>query len=232
MKLNGFVGKGSGKLGASVFAISGGEQIVRQYNPQVANPNTDAQVAQRAKLKLMSQLAAALSSGIAFKKKGLVSARNQFVSKNIGITLFQESKAVVDLKSLQIAPGATYLPDLAIAQGQSSGWVLKLGSAAPEAVKRVVYVVCQSNPDEMLEIVEIKIGNTAGANRDFEVTTTSSNQGMFVLAYGVEDLNAAATAKYDTYVSAQGTTEAELLVDFLRNTSGYAYTMTKGEDVA
>ena len=54
MKLNGIVGKGTGKLGASVFAISGGEQIVRQYNPVVSNPNTDAQVAQRAKLKLMS----------------------------------------------------------------------------------------------------------------------------------------------------------------------------------
>lgn len=231
MKLNGIVGKGSGKLGASVFAISGGEQIVRQYNPQVSNPNTDAQVAQRAKLKLMSQLAAALSSALAFKKKGLVSARNQFVSKNIGIAGFQDNTANVNLKALQIAPGATYLPDIVTNQGQSSGWVLKLNNAAPEAVKRVVYVLCKNNLDAQLEIVEIKIGDTPGANRDFEVSTTSNNADMFVLAYGVEDLNAAATAKYESYTSEQGGTEAELVVDFLRNTSGYAYTMTKGEDI-
>ena len=81
MKLNGFVGKGTGKLGSSVFAVSGGEQIVRQYNPNVSNPNTDAQVAQRAKFKLMSQLAAVLAPGLAFKKDSLVSPRNKFIKK-------------------------------------------------------------------------------------------------------------------------------------------------------
>lgn len=231
MKLNGIIGKGSGKLGSSVFAISGGSQIVREYNPVVSNPNTDAQVAQRAKLKLMSQLAAALASAIAFKKQGLVSARNQFVSKNIGFADFDENKAVVDLKSLQIAPGSTYLPEITTTQGQGSGFTIKLSNAAPDAVKRVVYVVCQNNIDDKLQIVEIKIGETAGANRDFEVTTTSSGAGMFVLAYGVEDLNSAATAKYESYTAAQSSTEAELVVDFLRNTSGYAYTMTRSNDI-
>ena len=76
MKLYGLFGKGSGKLGSSVFAISSGEQIVREYNPVVENPNTPAQVEQRAKFKLLSQLASDLASALAFKKEGLVSTRN------------------------------------------------------------------------------------------------------------------------------------------------------------
>ncbi len=49
-------GKISGKLGAVVFSTSGGATISREYNPHVANPNTDAQINQRARMKLMSQL--------------------------------------------------------------------------------------------------------------------------------------------------------------------------------
>ena len=117
MKLNGFVGKGTGKLGASVFAISGGEQIVRQYNPKVANPNTDAQVEQRAKLKLMSQLAADMATSIAFRKKGLVSARNQFVSVNIGKCTFvnegENKGARIDVNQIDLTGASAAFPEIA-----------------------------------------------------------------------------------------------------------------------
>lgn len=228
MKLNGIIGKGTGKLGSSVFAISGGSQIVREYNPVVSNPNTDAQVAQRAKLKLMSQLGAALSSGLAFRKQGLVSARNQFVSKNIGLVSFTDNEAQVTLTDLQIAPGAKSLPDIHTEQAQGGGYVVKLSSAAAPDIKRVVYVICENNVDDKTTILEVQVASEAGANRDFQVTSELSRTGMFVLAYGVEDVNSAATAKYEAYSGEAGTTEATLLVEFMRNSAGYAYTQTKG----
>ncbi len=82
MKLQGFVGTGSGKMGASVFAVRNCMQIVRQYQGVVSNPKSIAQIQQRAKLKLTSQVAAALSPVI-FGFRGLeqgVSQRNAFVA--------------------------------------------------------------------------------------------------------------------------------------------------------
>lgn len=52
------LGQFRGKLGGAVFAVSAGEQIVRQYQPQVANPRTAAQLSQRAKMNLTGKLSA------------------------------------------------------------------------------------------------------------------------------------------------------------------------------
>ena len=51
-KMYGFSGKVTGKKGDAVFAVRNGEQIIRQYNPIVANPSTQKQVDARAALKL------------------------------------------------------------------------------------------------------------------------------------------------------------------------------------
>lgn len=50
------LGQFRGKLGGAVFAVNAGEQIVRQYQPQVANPRTSAQLSQRAKMNLTGKL--------------------------------------------------------------------------------------------------------------------------------------------------------------------------------
>ena len=46
MKIRGYL-KGKGKLGNIVLSTVAGETIARDYNPEVANPNTAAQVEQR-----------------------------------------------------------------------------------------------------------------------------------------------------------------------------------------
>lgn len=50
----------SGRVGNMVFSKKDGKTIARSYQPQVANPNSLAQVETRSKLKLASQYAAAL----------------------------------------------------------------------------------------------------------------------------------------------------------------------------
>lgn len=52
------LGQFRGKLGGAVFAVNAGEQIVRQYQPQVSNPRTAAQLTQRAKMNLTGKLSA------------------------------------------------------------------------------------------------------------------------------------------------------------------------------
>lgn len=227
MKLNGFVGKGSGKLGASVFAISGGEQIVRQYNPQVANPNTDAQVAQRAKLKLMSQLGAALASALGFGKMGLVSARNQFVSKNIGECTFVNDRAQVEVKELQLTPSNVTFPELEVTgTNDSISVALEVGAGAD--IKRVAYFVFEQTSDNQLQYVASKIVAEAGAGRTFP-TTFNVPQGAYVIyAYGVKDNSVNATIRYEDYVNISAANEATLDVVSLFRSSDYGLTKTSG----
>ena len=46
----------TGRVAGSVFAVRNGEVIERAYNPLVANPRTDAQLMQRAKMNLAGQI--------------------------------------------------------------------------------------------------------------------------------------------------------------------------------
>lgn len=116
MKLNGFVGKGTGRLGSSVFAVRGGEQIVRQYTPNVANPNTDAQKAQRTKFKLLSQMAAIATDGLLFPKVGNVSRRNAFMAANMQAVTYSGDTATMSLGNLKLGNG--YEPIVAMRTDQ------------------------------------------------------------------------------------------------------------------
>lgn len=226
MKLNGFVGKGSGKLGSSVFAISGGEQIVREYNPVVANPNTEAQIAQRAKLKLMSQLAAALAPALGFAKQGLVSARNQFVSKNIGLANYADGSAEVDLDGLNITPSSAPLPGLALPTSQGGNISVALASAADDTIKRVAYFLYEKTEDNKLVYVASKIVTEAGNDRTFPTTISYAGGSIVLFAYGIKDNSVESTMRYENYVAAIGDASATLDVIALFRSSGYGLTKT------
>lgn len=54
--IGGVLSKGSGRLGGHVLAVSAGQQIIREYQPNVANPRTSLQKAQRARVVLAGKL--------------------------------------------------------------------------------------------------------------------------------------------------------------------------------
>lgn len=225
MKLNGIIGKGSGKLGSSVFAISGGEQVVREYNPVVSNPNTDAQVAQRAKLKLMSQLGAALAPALGFAKKGLVSARNQFVSKNIGLATYAADQAGVSVLNLQLTPSNISFPSLSHTI-ESDTISIALAAAASGDVKRVAYYVYRQTDDDTLEYVASKIVTEAGAGRTFPTSFETDGGNFVVYAYGIKDNSVNATIRYENYIASQGENLATLDVVSLFRSADYTFTMS------
>lgn len=227
MKLNGIFGKGTGKLGSSVFAVSGGEQIMREYNPNVSNPNTDTQVAQRAKLKLMSQLGAALAPALGFAKMGLVSARNQFVSKNIGLCTFANDKARVEVSNLQLTPSKVAIPQVS-AEIQGGVLSVKLDGAASADIKRVAYFVYEQTIDNQLVYKASKVVAEAGAGRDFPTTFADAYGSYVVYAYGIKDNNVSATIRYEDYMSTTGIDAADLSVISLFRTADYGLTKTTG----
>lgn len=199
MKLNGFVGKGSGKLGSSVFAISGGEQIVREYNPRVANPNTDAQVAQRAKMKLMSQLAAALAPALAFKKVKLASARNQFVGKNIGLCTFADDEAKVMLTKLQLTNGNVAFPSVGATFDENDKLVVSTDATIQEEIQKVVIVIVKQGANDTVSVTKMQTLDVP-ASRVLNETIDLGEGGSYVVyVYGWKPNAGSENVSYENY---------------------------------
>ena len=227
MKLYGVFGKGSGKVGNSVWAISGGEQIVRPYNPNVTNPNTDAQVAQRAKLKLMSQLAAAMSPILAYKKQGLVSARNQFVSRNIGLCTYTDADgAKCDILQLDITGGKLALPGITIEPG-AAGFAAHLTSAPTANIKRVLYAAFNVDENDKLVFMESVLAKAAGQTGDFPAEFEHAGTAGYIFAYGIADENAGVTTKFEDYIANLNDNEAALAVVSYIKASQASLSVTK-----
>lgn len=232
MKLKGIFGKGSGKLGSSVFAISGGEQIVREYNPNVSNPNTDAQVGQRSKFKLMSQLAATMGLVIVIPKKGMISARNQFVSKNIGFAEFNNDTAQVKYEKLQLTNGTTAMEAVVASSVQGTSIEVNLEYGMEGAVDRVVYALFKKTTDDKLQYVASVVATTAGADGKFAATLPVPANGpdgqAVIYAYGMKDNSTGAKARYDNYEVRSGEDIATLIATRNLKASDYTFTATVG----
>lgn len=105
-----------GRVGGQVYAVSGGEQIIRTYNPVVANPRTSLQQAQRAKVVLAGKLSSltpdAVLTGMASSKRDRRSeyTRN-IIIKAVANDTPQGYKAVLEPEDLIFSKGRSN-PDL------------------------------------------------------------------------------------------------------------------------
>lgn len=232
MKLNGFVGKGTGKLGAAVFSVSGGEQIVRQYQSEVANPSTEGQTDQRAKLKLISQLSAVYAAVLAFAKQGNVSARNQFSAKNIALCSVTDGVASINLAAIQLTPGTRGIPAVTVSRQGTTALAVALASDAAKAVDRVVYVAMVKNDDGSIMFLDSKVCETAGNDGRFEDTLAYTGNEVVVYAYGIKDASASAAGKYANYGVTSGTDVATLVSTRAMSTADFAFTKTVGIQLA
>lgn len=232
MKLNGITGTGTGKLGSSVFAVNSGEQVVRQYQPTVANPSTEGQVEQRSKLKLMSQLAAAMALVIAFRKEGMKSARNLFIGKNIALVTVDEETASINLPAIQLTPGTTSIPAVSATRNGSTSIDVALAADASKACARVVYVAMKKTADGALQYLDSAVVETAGNDGTFPGTLAFTADEVVVYAYGIKDLTANASALYANYGVTSGTQIATLVASRSFSSSDFAFTKTVGIQLA
>lgn len=231
MKLNGLAGKGSGKLGSNVYAVSGGEQIVRQYNPVVANPSTPAQVAQRSRLKLASQIAAAMANVIAIPKSGLVSSRNAFMKRNFDLFVGSENGASCQYSKLQLTGSAVGLPAVNAEKSDAQTLSIELASSATAVASRVIYNIFAKTTEQQLMLIASRVVTEAGENGTFPLEVTTSAAELVVYAYGMRDMSSSASAKYGNYHVQSGEDIAKLVANRKLSAADFTFTNTQGFDL-
>lgn len=231
MKLNGIGGTGSGKLGAQVWSVNSGEQVVRQYQSKVTNPSTPAQVNQRAKLKLMSQLAAALAPVIVIPKQGMVSARNRFISKNFDYVVATDGTAQVTYENLQMTAGNVGLPSISATRAEGATTISVSLSAAPASdISRVVYAMFKKTQGQ-LEYVASRVVTNRGESNNFPASFPVSSGDIVLFAYGMKDLNSNASAKFANYNVASASDIARLVATRSIAVSDFSFTQTRGTTI-
>ena len=196
MKLNGIGGVGTGKLGSMVYSVRNGQQIVRQYNPIVANPSTEAQVAVRSKMKLMSQLAAIVAPAIAIPSEGLKSKRNLFISRNYELSSFDNQVAQIDMANVQLTKSNTAFPDFEVDRSGGQSIAIHLADDATNLFDRVIYCAVISQADGSLRLWDSVIATEAGQGGLFPATLPYTANAIAVYGYGIRSNSEDAKAAY------------------------------------
>lgn len=221
-------GKAVGKVGSMVYSVVGGQMVAREYQPNVSNPNTQSQVDQRARLKLASQVAAALSPVIAIPKEGLKSSRNLFIKKNMGAIAANDGIAQVTYENLQLTTGNAGIPAIHVRRSAEVGVHVNLEERADAAVSRMVYILYRKTSEATLQYVQSIIVEAAGSLGTFPGSLVYTEGDIVVFAYGIKDLNARAHAAYSDYNVQNGEDIAKLTIMRKVSLSDYQFTMTRG----
>lgn len=201
MKLYGITGFGTGKLGNSVYSVRNGEQIVRQYNPVVSNPQTDAQVQSRSILKLMSQLAAVLAPVINIPADGLKSKRNLFISQNYNLAYYADGAAQIRMEDVQLTKSSVAFPSMVAAREAATGITIHLSSDAHLSYDKVVYVVVAKQSDGGMSLFAKKVISEAGANGQFQGVLPYTAAPIAIYAYGIRANDADTLARFDNILA-------------------------------
>lgn len=227
MKLQGFL-KGVGKIENIVVSQMGGVSIARAYQPNVSNPKTEKQVDQRARLKLASQIAAAMSPVIAIPKNGLVSARNAFIKKNMDLITAVQGTAEMMFAKIQLTNGSNPLPPLKASFSDNGYFSFGLVSDPGDSISRMVYCLFKKDADGRLQFYKSYVTENPTAQNDWLFGEDGLDGEIIVYGYGIKDLSTSASVKYDSYNIASGADIAKLVSTRTMNASDYQFTKTNG----
>ena len=232
-KITSLYGKTTGKIGSIVFSTSGGETIAREYNPHVANPNTSAQIDQRARMKLMSQISAALAPSLAYTKSGLVSARNKFVKRNFESSYALNGVAQCSYENLQLTEGNLGLPAILVeVQAGASKRTIDFGfMEEPSAnIARVVWNVFTKSEEGKLNFFKSVIVSERNVSGGYFIGSISGvpEGDIVVYAFGMIDTSESATARYGELNVVTGSDLAKLVATRAISFTDYQFTQTRG----
>ena len=180
----------SGKLGSSVFAVSKGITIERQYQPRVFNPQTKGQIQQRTKFKLLSGLGSVVAPFACLSTKGLQTQANAFVKRNMQFANFDPNRldARIRMPEIQISGGSddfiipTFTIDTGIAKGSISA-----EDVANAGYDGVVFLVVGTDRPEIARITG-KVLLTPNDENAFSIEFPTANRfsEYHLYAYGVK----------------------------------------------
>lgn len=185
-RLHGLFGKATGKFGDGVFAVKNGQQTIRQYNPIVNDPASEGQVASRARLKLMSQLAQALAPILAIPKEGTKSTRNLFVAMNYALTSFAEGVASIHMNALQLTKSALGMVDFSVDRSSGTAMACSLKSDSSAQFDAVVYAAVTVSDNFGVHVLGSTLVSAPGAGGVFAGVLPYSAESVVVYAYGIK----------------------------------------------
>lgn len=217
----------TGKLADTVMSVRNGEQLARKYQPVVFNPSTPAQVAQRAKMKLMSQLSAILGRYIVFPRVGSVSSRNAFTKANFRLTTFLNNKAGVALNNLQLTDSPVVFNYVGISRSAESIQA-QVTDITADPLTRVVFVFLVKDADETLHVIDTKVVTEKDSLGYFTTTINPRNESVVVLAYGMWDRSDTARAIFGNIEAPSASQIASLTVTRGLSARDVEFTKTSG----
>lgn len=221
-------GKMKGKYAGAVYAVVNGQQTMREKPASVKNPQTEAQVEQRSKMKLVTQLAACIYPSIFFKAEGAVSGRNKFVKANIKQTYFSAGKAAIILDNVQLADGNGGIPSLYVVRRENDKLKITFTEEVDHNIIGVYFCVYKKTDENRLALYGQKLVSNRDSNGDFVGEFPTSNDELVIWAVGVKATNSSAQAKYYEFAVSANTDTASLLSDLINKESGMSFTGTRG----
>ena len=232
-RLFGLSGRLTGRKGDAVFSVRKGEQIVRQYNPMVLNPNTEAQTVQRSKMKLSSQLGAVLANVIAIPSDGAKTSRNIFTKRNFKYITRDTSvpgiKVVADLPHIQLTNSGRALCPIAVGKKLStSNPIVSLTQNCAEELSRVVYTMVAIENDGSMRVIESHTVSEPGVDGRFSYQFENPTTNILVYAYGIKELSSKAYTTFSNTTYVDGTAVAELISSRQISAADAQLTMTVG----
>ena len=232
-RIFGLSGRITGRKGDAVFSVRKGEQIVRQYNPMVLNPNTEAQTVQRSKMKLSSQLGAIFANIIAIPSQGARTPRNIFTKTNFGLisrdTTQQGIVVTADLPKLQLTKsGRAMCPIVAGVPFSNGNLIVTLSQDCSEEYDRVVYSVVAVQADGTMRVIASEVEETPGRYGRFHHEFSNPNGDVLIYAYGIKDLSSKAHTIFENTEYQSGDGVATLISSRTVSAADAQVTMTAG----
>lgn len=226
--LYGISGKATGKKGDTVFSVRKGQQIMRQYNPIVADPKSDKQIDARAKMKLLSQMSAIMADVLAIPAKGPVTSRNIFTKKNYGYTTVTEGVAELDMVKMQITNSARTMVNFSATRAAGQPVAVALDENSTDKLDRVVYVMVNIDPASRIGVVGSAVAAAPGADGLFAATLPACDDSVVILAYGMKDTSARARVAFANIEGVTATQVAKLITSRAVNYGDAVVTETLG----
>lgn len=214
-----FLTGATGKFAGAAFQQSPGNGTILREVVKPINPSTEAQVEQRAKFKLMSQVATAFKSVIAMKREGNITPRNMFVKINSPLLTFDkaQSRAKINLDDLQLTKSAEFVDLQMNYDGEKHSVVLNLSSEMPILYGAVFVHVCESENGVIIKKIARETLNEPATSVSHTFDNADADE--LVLAYGITQDTTGLAVKYGNFESADAQSWLSVLSNLAESSS-------------
>ena len=214
-----FLTGATGKFAGAAFQQSPGNGTILREVVKPTNPSTEAQVEQRAKFKLMSQVATLLHAVIAMKREGNITPRNMFVKINSPLLEFDaaENKATIQLDLLQLTKSAQAV-SLTAEFNEETGDAAIVLSADMPILYGAVFVRAAASGNGIV-IKDIARETVAEPAASISHTFNGSQVEDVILAYGITQDTAGLAVKYGNLQKAENEGWLQVLSNLAESSS-------------